>query len=353
MYRSRELYRHTRNYNCRIREFVYRGLKHVSLENELISVVVAADKGADITEFLYKPMDVDFLWHSFSDLRAPGLDIPSIPYPGGVFLDYYEGGWQEIFPSINNPGNYKGAPLGIHGEVDTLKWDIAIEKNEPEEITVKLSVRTIRTPYLLVKKLSVKTNDPTLYIEEQVTNESAYPEQFMWGHHPALGPIFLDETCVIEMKEGAKGHVMSPGALKADAVFDWPAAPLEKGGMLDVSRVRPPEDKRYVEYAVSGGGGGYRIFNNGLQLGFGMNWDESIFKYTWIWEPCCANEGYPWYGRNYVLGIEPWSNVPPDLDTVLKNDGGIHIGAGETITARLKAFAFVKNEACHEKQTNT
>ena len=342
MYSSRELYRHTRNYNCRIREFDYRGLKHIKLENELIKIVVVVDKGADITEFVYKPLDVDFLWHCFSGLKDPAKDIFTIPYPGGVFLDYYEGGWQEIFPNINTPANYKGAPLGIHGEVDTIKWSAAVIKDEPEEVSVKFSVRTLRTPYKLERTLTLKTYDPTLYIEESVTNEGMNEEQFMWAHHPALGPVFLDETCEIEFAKGATAQVMAPGALVNGEKFIWPNAPLNEGGILDVSKVRPPEDKRYVEYAVTGGGGGYKIFNNGLGLGFGMQWDEEIFKYTWVWEPCCSNDGYPWYGRNYVLGIEPWSHVPPDMEAMVNNDEGIHIGPGKTITTKMKAFAFTR-----------
>lgn len=50
-----ERYQHERNYKCRIREIIYKGLRTVTLENELIKVTVLADKGTDIIEFLYKP----------------------------------------------------------------------------------------------------------------------------------------------------------------------------------------------------------------------------------------------------------------------------------------------------------
>ena len=58
-------YQNERNYGCRVSDsWTYRGLKTVVLENELLRIVILADKGADIYQFVYKPLDVDFLWRS-------------------------------------------------------------------------------------------------------------------------------------------------------------------------------------------------------------------------------------------------------------------------------------------------
>ena len=43
------------------------------LQNELLRVTVLAGRGADIVEFLYKPLDVDFMWAN-----------PSGPVPTGT-----------------------------------------------------------------------------------------------------------------------------------------------------------------------------------------------------------------------------------------------------------------------------
>jgi len=92
-------YVHNRNYGCRVSdEYTFRGLRLVVLENEKLRVTVLVDKGTDIYEFL-KPLDVDFLWHSPTVLHQPGLFVPSSPPGKGAFLDYYEGGWQEMLPN--------------------------------------------------------------------------------------------------------------------------------------------------------------------------------------------------------------------------------------------------------------
>ena len=70
-------YIHHRNYGCRMSdECTFRGLRLVVLENEKLRVTVLVDKGTDIYEFLYKPLDIDFLWRSPIELHRPGLFVP-------------------------------------------------------------------------------------------------------------------------------------------------------------------------------------------------------------------------------------------------------------------------------------
>ena len=85
-----ENYLHQRNYACRIREYIYQGLRVLSMENELIKVSILVDKGTDIYEFIYKPKDIDFMWHSFNGIRNPDKYVATKEHPGGAFLDYYE-----------------------------------------------------------------------------------------------------------------------------------------------------------------------------------------------------------------------------------------------------------------------
>src|SRR5689334_11386819 len=110
-------YTHERNYGCRVTETIYRGLRTVTLENEIIRVTVLADKGSDIIEFLHKPTDTDFMWRSPQGVQNPATFVPTLPRPDGAFLDYYEGGWQECLPTGGGPAEYGGASFGAHGEV--------------------------------------------------------------------------------------------------------------------------------------------------------------------------------------------------------------------------------------------
>jgi len=111
-------YTHERSFGCRVNdEFTYRGLRVLTLENSLIKVSVLLDKGADIFEFIHKPSDTDFMWRSPLGVRPQPMNLNTIPAAEGDFMDYYEGGWQEVFPSGGRPCVYKGGQMGLHGEV--------------------------------------------------------------------------------------------------------------------------------------------------------------------------------------------------------------------------------------------
>ncbi len=338
-----ERYTHERNYGCRIREYIYHGLKTLTLENELIKVSLLVDKGTDIFEFLYKPLDLDVLWHSFNGIKSPAAFTATKQDPRGPFLDFYEGGWQELFPNIGDNCVYKGAPLGAHGEVCLVPWDFTVEMNEPEEVSVRFRVRTNRSPYLLEKTLTLKSEVPTLYIDEKVVNEGSEELQFMWGHHPAFGPLFLDSSCRIETPANCKARTVSldlgqNAVLPRDTEFDWPLIKGLDQELWDVSRVPPPDSSIFLMYYLYDlSEGWYVLTNRDRGISFSLKWDKEIFPIIWVWAPYGGAAGYPWYGRNYNLAIEPWSAVPSNLAQVAEEDRGIKIAPGQEIQTSLEA----------------
>ncbi len=52
-------YLHERNFGCRLTKIIISGYKAIILENNLVRVTVLVDKGTDIYELLYKPLDID------------------------------------------------------------------------------------------------------------------------------------------------------------------------------------------------------------------------------------------------------------------------------------------------------
>ena len=342
MTRFFEHYTHQRNYGCRIRQYVYRGVDTLTLENELLRITVLVGKGTDIVEFLYKPMDLDVMWHSPNGIRNPG-ERASRPDAGAAFLDTYPGGWQELFPSIADECDYKGAPLGLHGEVCHIPWEADIELDSPQEVRVGFRVRTPRSPYLLNKTLTLKSEDPTLYIHETVVNEGREELQFMWGHHPAFGPLFLDPSCTIEIPDGCRSRTHSSDlgdnmVLPPDTEFEWPHINGLDGTPWDLSRVPPPESEVYqMFYFRDLPVGRYSLTNHNHGLRFSMSWDKELFPILWAWAPYGGAAGYPWYGRAYALALEPWSAIPHNLSVVAGENRGIHIRPGETIRTSLSA----------------
>jgi len=223
--------------------------------------------------------------------------------------------------------------------VHSLNWDYCVEKDAEDEVTVKFSVRTIRTPYLLEKWLTLRSDEPALHIRERATNEGMAPLQFSWGHHPALGPAFLDGSCTIELPAGEKRLHPYPGTRLKPGDYRWPNAMLDDGAPIDLSKVLPPEKKCPIEFGVTGlREGNVEVRNHNHGLAFGLKWDVRQLPCIWFWEPDCGGQDYPSFGRDYCLGVEPWTNLPEPLASLAERGAGVHIAPGETKELELTAY---------------
>lgn len=303
-----------RNCGCRVTDaYTFHGYRTIVMENELLRVSILADKGTDIFEFLYKPTDTDFMWRSPVGFRHPSNFVPSSSPKQGFFMDYYHGGWQEIFPVGGIASEHKGAEWGLHGEVSLIPWQYQIVKDEQDEIVVKFWVRTYRTPFLLEKTLCLKSNQAVLFIEETVTNEGEEEMDFMWGHHPAIGKPFLDEHCVIDVparKVETLDDVNTNNRLQPAVFCDWPLVTAVDGvSKIDLSKI-PPKSSGSMDMAflTELEEGWYGITHTQKKIGFGMCWDKKVFPHVWYWMVFGGSFGYPWYGRTYNLALEPWTS---------------------------------------------
>ena len=339
-------YIHERNYGCRISaDYTYRGLRTIVIENEKLRISVLADKGTDIFEFLYKPADVDFLWRSPLGVRNPSLNVPTISARNGSFLDYFEGGWQECLPNGGWASTYKGANLGLHGEIANIPWQYSILEDSPERIEVKFWVRTYRTPFYLEKFLSLEGNSPILHIKEKLINEGEEEMDLMWGYHPAFGPPFLSEHCRVDVP-ARKVEVCSECApnsrLKPGEKFSWPNGKGKNGKAVDLSRIPPASIKAAdMVYLLDLKEGWYAITNTQKKVGFGLHWPKEIFPYLWYWQDYQGEFGYPLYGRTYVVALEPFTSYPRfGLAEAIKRGTQMKLAAGKSVLVELKAVAY-------------
>lgn len=339
-----QLHTHNRNYGCRLTEFVIQDYRAITLENEKIRVSVLIDKGTDIYEFLYKPRDVDFLWHSAVGLRSMKNFHPMNPIATGSFLDFYEGGWQEMFPWGGHGSTYRGVNTGLHGEVTLSPWDYHVEVDTPEEIRVNFSIRTRRAPFLLRKTLALYRDRAALHIGEEIRNESGEELQVVWGHHPAFGWPFLDDSCVLEIppcRVKVVGYLDDSSRLEAPQETPWPAVQLRHGGWTDLSQI-PGPDARSHDLAFLHGfrEGWYALRSRSKGVGIGLSWDPVVFPWLWFWQLYRGAPDYPWWQTEYVAALEPTTSMALRFSDAIENGTAMKIPGDATVQTESWAWAF-------------
>ena len=340
-------YQLERNHGCRVSDaWTYRGLKTVVLENEVLRVVVLADKGADIYQLVHKPTDIDFLWRSPLGVRDPSRFRATTGSGEGSWLDVYEGGWQTVLPGGGYPSEHKGADLGLHAEVNTMPWDCAITEDSPDRVAVRFWVRAARTPFFFEKTLTLRKGSVVLEIDEALVNEGEEEMYCVWGEHISLGPPFLSEKCVIDLPGGRLfNHPTDFHAntrLKAGADGPWPHTEAKDGGSLDLSRVPPKSVRAYdMSYLADMPEGWYAVTNREMGVGFGLVFPTEVFPYLWYWQSFGGGTGYPFYGRTYNVGLEPFSSYTNEgLAAAIDNGSALRLEAGQRVEASVKAVAY-------------
>lgn len=305
-----------RNYGPRIKEFTHLGLDYVTIENEKLRFGILAGKGTDVVELNYKPMDLDFAWLTPGGVRNPVENYNSLPDGLATFTDSYPGGWQEIFPNGGLASTAHGASFGQHGEVCTLPWDYTVRDDSDQLVSVDFSVRTMKTPFRIVKNMALAANSTTLNLSETITNLSGQRLDTMWGQHLAWGRPFIDESTVIRVPDGVKLIAHNPGGddsnrrVKTDRPLTWPITEGIDGNPVDLSKIPPKDTNCEMLYFTELTEGWYEVESIDKGIGVRVEWDLEIMPYLWYWHEFGGTRGYPWYGDMYNVGLEPFSSLP-------------------------------------------
>jgi hypothetical protein len=307
------LHRPQRNWGPRLREYdVAGGLRAVFLENELLRVGVLADRGTDVFELLYKPRDLDFAWLAAGGVRDARTFTLGSSEP---FLDVYPGGWQEVLPNGGAPSSYAGAQYGQHDEISLVPWDYDVVEDGEEAVAVRFEVTGRKSPLRLVKELRLAASEPRLRISETLINESDVSARLMWGHHIAFGPPFLEPGCRVELPEAveaiAHAEPLNDGGRRVRAGRSlWPRGEDETGVEVALDVIPPRGTESELLYLTRFAEGRYEIVRGGQRLGLRVEWDASVMPYLWFWQEFGRTTGYPWYGRHYNIGLEPFTSYP-------------------------------------------
>lgn len=280
------------------------------LENDLLRVGVLPEKGADIFEFTHRPSGVQFLMQTPWGLKPPP------DQPVADFLDNYEGGWQELFPSANDACEYRGRSIPFHGEVAMLPWQFQVLRNDEQETALHLAVTCRRTPFYLERTLRLFHGESRLLVQGKVTNLGDEPFEFVWGHHLTLGGDFLEEGCLLDCPATrlfTPPQLFEPQTARLAAAQDehWPLALGRNGERVDLRYIPGPHAHSHDDVILGGlPYGAYTVTNPRLGLRFSLEWDAAVFPWVMLWQPYGGADLPPLTGI-YGAGLEPWSAPAP------------------------------------------
>ena len=99
----------------------------------------------------------------------------------------YAGGWQELFPSVNEACVYRGERIPFHGEVASLPWEHEVVVAGGAEVKVRFWTETHATPFRVERTLGLRDGEAELVIDGTVENRSTEAAHFVWGHHCVVG----------------------------------------------------------------------------------------------------------------------------------------------------------------------
>lgn len=324
---------------CEIIEHKIGTFRAITLTDGESSITILPEKGADIISLRDEKSETEFLWSSPQGLRT---DTPS-----KSFIDNYEGGWQECFPTGGPGVNYRGAQLGQHGEIHALAWKVIDSHEDANEVSITLEVQTIKTPFTLRKKITLRQRVTAIEIEEWVTNDSNEDLPILWGNHPALGGNFLDKNCKIDALADRVYSYTLPenaqtGQFDQNIEGSWPHLTNKRGESIDVSEVPGPEAQTADMLFIDGFREGWiSVTNRERKVGLAILFDPEVFKTVWFWQMYGGGTGYPWFGRAYTMALEPFTGIPDphaaDIDHVA---GTRLVRAGETLHTRLRVLLY-------------
>lgn len=320
------------------------------MENECVRLVFWPGHGGDLIEFRHKATDIDVLWKN-PQVWPPRPAALSQPHAGrSEFYDGFHGGWFTSLPNGFFPADYYGAPLGCHGELHSVPWTAEIVETTSSVVRVRMTGRSIRTPWMLTREVELTAGEPVVRWRERLDNRSSQRLPVAWLHHPGFGGPLIDGA---ELVSPARALLTPPADRPELAQLQpgfrgrWPHAPEREGGrMRDCSRV--PATGSEIEHVIhltdfSCGWGA--VWNDRLRLGFGLRWDEQVFPYAWSWAAGRGNTGYPLWGSCHTITLQPsTSPLRPFPELVAANEVRWIDGGGKLETAMAAGFITAREE---------
>lgn len=134
------------------------------------------------------------------------------------------------------------------------------------------------------------------------------------------------------------------GRVKRGYEYEWPLAYNELGELVNLSQLPPKGTASEIVYLTGFGNNGWYSVVNGLKgISMKVEWDARTLPYLWYWQEFGATTSYPWYGRLYNIGLEPFVGYPTYvIEEAISNGSAGSIGPYERKKFAMQVSVFVQ-----------
>lgn len=298
------------------------GVEILTLENDCLKTEIVPELGGKILSVFNKLLKKEFLWcNEILQLstHSPGDDFDSSFY-GGID-ELIPNDVEETIDSILYPD---------HGELWTtpLKYELGESR-----IYLFGNLRFSGLQYR--KDVYLDENDPVIYMEYKIRNESGSTRNFSWKFHAALAIKEGDKIVSDALNVSVIDTVYS--RFKTLGEFTWPI--VEN---CNVSLVPPFNNTMDFFYL-------YKIAHPEMHLEspdansiFSFYYDRKVFPYQSYFA------SYGGFFNHYTLILEPCTSMPLSVPEAIKQGQCSVLGSNEEINTIVSIYAGEKQKGNEE-----
>lgn len=285
----------------------------LSLENDLLKVVVAPDIGGRFISIYNKALNNEFLWHN------PRLNLKRMS-PGADYDSNFWGGIDELIPN-DIPEKINGINYPDHGELWTASLDCTFDS---DRITLTTILPLSKLFYKKVIRLYPR--QPKIKLEYLIKNLSARDRFFLWKLHAALQIHPGDR-----LETGArKVRVVDPkfSRFVGKDEMQWPVI-----DRFDASIIPPQNGTMDFFYLYDIPDGKMSMVSGGGKYYFSYFYDKKVFPYQWYFA------SYGQFHNHYVAILEPATAMPVSVNEAATLGQSSFLRPGEEIHTSVTIYA--------------
>lgn len=209
--------------------------------------------------------------------------------------------------------------LSIHGEAPSAKWRKTKVGSSARETSLTLAADLPVAGLQFHREIRLRKGESVLYLKETVINQRKADHFFHWTQHVTLGPPFLARDASRITIPATRGRTFPHGyggkaLLASGQDFQWPFAPAESGGRVDLTQPFTQEGLGYVASALLDPQREIEFIaalNQPHRLLVAYCFRREDFPWVAVWEENKARTESPWDGKCQSRGLEFGSTPSP------------------------------------------